>query len=143
MTVNRMFALEIFIGTWNTRGEVLATESAPASVLLATDTYRWLPGKHFIVHEADARFGGEPARSMEVIGYDAASKKYVARSFDDQGVSELFEVALEGRNWNIIGESVRFKGKFDVKGNKLTGLWELKSKVGSWQPWIKLRLDRV
>ncbi len=143
MPKNRMSHLEIFIGTWNTTGEVLETERAPATTLSATDTYRWLPGKHFIVHDADARFGADPARSMEVIGYDPASKKYVARSYDDQGTSELFEVTLKAKSWSIAGESVRFNGKFDAKGNQLTGLWELKGRKTGWQPWIKLTLVRA
>jgi hypothetical protein len=143
MTVNRMSRFEVFIGTWNTTGEVLETESAPATTLSATDTYRWIPGKHFIAHDADARFGGEVTRSMEVIGYDLASKKYLARSYDDRGTSELFEVVLKGKHWSIVGESARFNGKFDAKGNSLTGLWELKGKKSGWQPWIELKLVRA
>jgi hypothetical protein len=143
MAANRMSRLEILIGNWNTTGEVLATEGAPATTLSATDTYRWLPGKHFIAHDADARFGEDPTRSMEVIGYDVKSKKYLARSYDDQGSSELFEVALKGKKWIILGQSVRFNGKFNAKSNKLTGLWELKGKKAGWQPWIKLMLVRA
>ena len=113
MAANRMSSFEIFIGTWNTTGEVLETEGAPATALSsATDTYRWLPGKRFIAHDADARFGGEPTRSMEVIGYDLANKKYMARSYDDRGTSELFDVTLNGKNWSILGESARFNGEF-------------------------------
>lgn len=143
MAANRMARFEVFIGTWNTTGEVLQTDGAPATTLSATDTYRWLPGKHFIAHDVDARFGGEPTRSMEVIGYDLASGKHLARSYDDQGASELFEVKLTGRSWRIVGASARFKGRFDAKGNKLTGLWELKGKKSGWQPWIKLKLVRA
>jgi len=143
MAANRMSRLTVFIGTWNTTGEVLETEAGPASTLAATDTYRWLPGNHFIVHDADARFGTEPTRSMEVIGYDQKSKKHFARSYDDQGATELFEVSLKGKNWSIIGASVRFNGKFDSESNKLTGLWELKGETAGWQPWIKLKLVRA
>ena len=142
MTTNRMARFEIFIGIWNTAGKVLETASAPAARLSATDTYRWLPGKHFIAHDADARFGEDLSRSMEVIGYDLASKKYLARSYDDQGVSEVFEVALKGSSWRIKGDTVRFNGKFDARHVKLTGLWELKDKKVGWQPWIKLTLAR-
>jgi hypothetical protein len=138
-----MSRLGIFIGTWNTTGEVLATESAPPSTLSATDTYRWLPGRHFIAHDADARFGDTPARSMEIIGYDRGGKKYVARSYDDQGASELFEVSLTGKKWTILGERVRFHGRFNADNTQLTGLWELKSKKSGWQPWIKLTLERA
>ena len=68
MTTNRMARFEIFICTWHTTGEVLETNSAPVAMLSATDTYRWLPGKHFIVLDAGARFGEDLSRSMEVIG---------------------------------------------------------------------------
>lgn len=143
MPANRMSHLEIFIGTWNTTGKVLETEAASASTLVATDTYRWLPGNQFIAHEADARFGTTPSRSLEIIGFDSTTRKHFARSFDDQGKSELFEVALKRKQWTIIGESVRFSGKFDAKGSRLTGLWELKGKKAGWQPWIELQLTRA
>jgi hypothetical protein len=143
MAANRMSRFEVFIGIWNTTGEVLETEGAAATELSATDTYRWLPGKHFIAHEADARFGKDATRSMEVIGYDLASKQYLARSYDDEGASEDFAVALTGKRWSILGKTVRFNGRFDASNNKLTGLWELKGKKAGWQPWIKLKLDRA
>lgn len=143
MAANRMDRFELFIGTWNTTGEVFATDAGPASSLSATDSYRWLPGKHFIVHDVDARFDGAPARSMEVMGYDAEQRRYFARSFDDQGATEVFEVTLKGRRWRINGETQRFAGSFSADLLQLTGLWELKSSKGSWQPWIKLKLVRA
>lgn len=143
MTTNRMAKFEIFIGIWNTTGEVLETESNPAGILTATDTYRWLPGKHFIVHDVDARFDGKPTRSMEVMGFDPSKKKHFTHSFDDQGSAEEFVVSLNGRRWDISGETVRFKGSFDAQKNHLTGLWELKGNKAGWQPWIKLELVRA
>ena len=122
---------------------MLATDAGPATVLTATDIYRWLPGRHFIVHDVDARFGSTPARSMEVIGYDQAVKKYIARSFDDKGTFDSFEVALTGTSWKISGASMQFDGVFSQNGNKLAGLWELKSSTGVWQPWINLELYRA
>ena len=143
MPTNRMSRFEIVIGTWNTTGEVLATDSSPATTLSATDTYRWLPGNHFIIHDVDARFGEQPTRSMEVIGYDSQRKLYLARSYDDQGVSEEFEVRLNGKKWSIVGQTVRFDGRFSPDGNKLQGLREMKSPKADWQPWIKLKLIRA
>jgi hypothetical protein len=134
---------EIFIGLWNTRGTVLAFDDAPGTILSATDTYRWGPGRKFIVHDVDARFGGEPARSMEVMGFDPRRKRVVARSYDDQGASDVFDVAMTGKRWTISGETMRFDGHFDRAGNKLTGLWERKPKTGRWSPWIELELVRA
>ncbi len=138
-----MSKFEVFIGTWNTTGEVLETEAGPTGTLSATDTYRWLPGKHFIVHDVDARFGSQPTRSMEVIGFDALKQQHFARSFDDQGTTEVFVVALNGRRWCISGKTVRFNGSFDAQKNLLRGLWELKGKKAGWQPWITLELVRT
>lgn len=142
MTPTRTEHFAIFIGTWNTTGEVLATDVSPATTLSATDTYRWLPGRHFIIHEVDARFGAQVTRSLEVFGYDAESKKYLAHSYDDRGVREELEVSLKGRRWMILGKHVRFDGKFNAVGDQLVGLWEIKGKRG-WRPWIKLSLSRA
>lgn len=143
MPANRMSKYAVFIGTWNTTGRVLAVNGSLETTLSATDTYRWLPGKFFIVHEVDARFGGQATRSMEVMGYDPTTRSHYARSFDDRGASESFEIELNRRKWKIMGESVRFAGQFDAQGNTLTGLWEMKSKRSAWEPWIELRLERA
>jgi hypothetical protein len=143
MPANRMSRFGIFIGTWNTTGEVLATDAGPAGTLAATDTYAWLPGGHFILHTADARFDGQPSRSSEVMGYDAAKKHHASRSYDDQGKAEDFVLTLTGKRWQIAGAAVRFDGRFDARGEKLTGLWEMKGKRGRWQPWIRLELVRA
>ena len=138
-----MARFEIFIGTWNTRGKVLATRDTPAGTLSATDTYRWLPGRHFIVHDVDARFGEDIARSMEVVGYDPATGKYMARSYDDRGLTETFTVVLNRKRWRISGKRVRFDGRFDASGSRLAGLWERKNKKNRWEPWIELKLVRA
>ena len=143
MPANRMSKYEVFIGTWNTTGEVLEREAGPAGTLFATDTYRWLPGKHFIVHDVDARFDSKPTRSMEVMGFDASKKQYFARSFDDQGATEVFVVSLNGRRWSISGKTVRFSGGFNTRKNRLRGLWELRGSKAGWQPWINLELVRT
>lgn len=143
MTSHPLSRLEVFIGTWNTTGEVLETAAHPAGALVATDTYRWLPGRHFIVHEVDARFDGQPTRSMEVIGFDAAKKRFFSTSYDDQGATEDFVVALEGRRWSIRGKAVRFDGAFDARGKRLAGLWERRAGRAGWQPWIRLELVRA
>ena len=141
MKKTKMDPYSVFIGTWNTSGEVYATDFSPATKLIATDTYRWLPGRHFIVHEIDARFGGDVSRSLEIVGYDSSRKKFLSRSFDDSGSTDEFEVSLKGRRWRIFGNVMRFDGGFSADKNELTGLWEIKGRSG-WQPWIKLQLVR-
>jgi hypothetical protein len=143
MAKHPMAQFEIFIGTWNTSGNVLAVGDAPATTLSATDIYRWLPGKRFILHEVDARFGHDVSRSIEIMGFDLQQKKYLSRSYDDQGASELFDLELSRKRWRIRGQSVRFSGNFDAGGNELSGLWEMKAWKRSWKPWIELKLVRA
>lgn len=95
------------------------------------------------MHEVDARFDGQPTRSLEIMGYDAAKGHHVATSYDDQGVTEDYVVALTGRRWRIDGKTARFSGSFDMQKNRLTGLWELKGRKAGWQPWIRLELKRA
>ena len=142
MAKNLMSRFEVFIGIWNTVGEVFATSHAPATTLVATDIYRWLPGRQFIIHDVDARFGSQVTRSMEVLGYDRDSKRYLSRSYDDQGESGVYEVSLKGRRWKIVGDVVRFDGRFSQSTDVLEGLWEIKDGA-TWCPWIDLKLTRA
>jgi hypothetical protein len=143
MIPKTMSRFSVFIGTWNTTGDVFPIGDLPSSAVIATDTYRWLPGQHFILHEADARFGGAVSRSIEVMGYNSKRKRHVSRSYDDQGKSEDFVLELRGRRWSITGATVRFNGSFDAARNRLSGLWEMKPPKSRWRPWIDLKLERA
>jgi len=138
-----MSRFELFVGLWNTSGDVLATDLGPAGELIASDEYRWLPGRHFMLHQVDARFGKEASRSIEVMGIDHKTRKPYARSFDDKGVSEVFALELRARRWKILGDSVRFDGRFSADASRLTGLWEVRGPKNGWQPWIQLLLERA
>lgn len=62
----RFQALSIFVGIWNTVGEIAATPDSPASKLLATDVYEWLPGGRFLLHRVDTRMGDTASGSIEI-----------------------------------------------------------------------------
>ena len=143
MPKTNMARFEVFIGTWNTTGNVFAIGEAERNDLVATDTYLWIPGRHFILHQVDARFGDTVSRSMEVMGYNSKRKRHFSRSYDDQGASEEFILELRGRRWAITGANVRFNGSFDAGRNRLAGLWEMKIPTGRWRPWIDLLLERA
>lgn len=135
--------LQILIGTWNTTGDIEATEATPATTLTATDTYAWLPGGFFVLHTVDARMGSTVARSIEIIGYDAESGAYTTRSYDDQGGSADFTAALKGRKWTITGEAARFSGSFNDAENVLAGSWERKNAKGQWVSWMAIKLEKT
>lgn len=140
MTMND---LDILAGTWNTAGDLLATPTSPTLRLVATDTYRWLPGKHFLLHDVDARLGEHVTRSLEVIGLNGAGGGYATRSYDDQGGIEDFMATLIGRRWQIFGETVRFDGGFSENGAVLSGTWEQRAPGAEWARWMTIELRRA
>lgn len=135
-------ALEALVGVWNTTGEIHPVGASPAGRLEATDSYEWMPGKRFLVHRVDARMNGQPARSMEIYGWDGKARKCVSRSYDDQGQMSDYTASLVDGRWRIQGETVRFDGHISDDGDTLTGVWELKGEDG-WSKWMTIRLERA
>jgi hypothetical protein len=135
--------LGIFVGTWNTTGEMLATASQPATRLVATDTYRWLAGEKFMLHDVDARLGNDVSRLLEIIGWDEGQRRFTARSYDDQGGIEDFTATLIERRWQIFGETTRFDGMFSADGKRLTGQWERREPGAEWAAWMTIELRRA
>ncbi|MBC8119936.1 MAG: DUF1579 family protein [Burkholderiaceae bacterium] len=136
-------ALDIFEGKWITHGTIHAVGGEKAAEMHAVDQYEWLPGGFFMVHHVDARMDGVPAQSIEVIGYDAGRGCYVTRSYDDKGSSAEFTARLEGDNWEIDGEPMRFRGAFKDNAATLSGTWEQLGDGGKWTPWIDIELRKV
>ena len=102
------------------------------------------PGDRLIIHEVDTRFGDDITRSNGSICYDLASKKYLARSYDDRGHRKFSRLSLKERagaspvTWFAVQWQVRCKGQqFD----RIVGRKRPTRLVGN--PWIKLELVRA
>lgn len=141
-TLEAMKPLCSFVGIWNTRGKIRASDETEEQVMTATDIYEWLPGKSFLLHRVDARMGENITRSTEVVGWDADEGQLVSTSYDDQGGTSRFSCALDGHDWRIDGRGIRFRGAFDQDWNKLSGTWEMEAD-GSWSPWMDITLTRA
>lgn len=137
-----MISLSPFVGIWNTKGSIKASDKAEEQTLFATDIYEWLPGKCFLLHRVDARMGDDITRSTEVIGWDADEGTLFSTSYDARGGTTRFSCALDGQDWRIDGPGIRFRGAFDRDWNKLTGIWELAGS-GLWSPWMDISLTRA
>ncbi len=139
--------LDVFVGTWNTEGTILADAAHPSATtakLTAVDTYEWLPGGFFLIHHVDGRMGEDEVHAIEIIGYDASRQAYRTRSFDNQGNTGTYEATLRGATWRIRGERERFTGELGDDGGSLTGQWERRSTDGTrWVPWMDIRLTKA
>ena len=134
--------LNLLAGVWKTEIVMLDEKAVEGERFEATDTYRWMPGGYFLLHDVDAVMMGEPVKSLEVIGVDASSGGYITRNYDNKGVVSDYKATLEDRIWKIQGEEERFKGIVDADGRKLTGRWERLEK-SAWIPWMKVVLRKT
>jgi hypothetical protein len=137
---NAVAALEPFVGVWDTNGTILDADGKPAGELKATDTYEWFPGGFFLIHQVDGHMGDAEVKALEVIGAGAREHSCVARSYDNAGQSEEYEVALSGRKWTIDGKTQRFRGQLTDDLRTLEGQWELTEDGSTWRPWMRIRL---
>lgn len=134
--------LDIFVGQWETTGEIKATAKSPATTIQGTDTYKWLPGEYFMIHLVDVRMGEEKIYSAEIIGYDPLTKKYPMHYFGYKGNSGMMNASVEDNKWTFTGETERFTGSFNGSGNVMTGYWE-RLDNSEWKFWMDIQLKKV
>jgi hypothetical protein len=136
--------LDVFVGVWDTEGEMITGPSGPQVKFTATDTYEWMPGGHFLLHRFDAHMPAGRVQGTEIIGYSQESGDYPMHSVDSRGNVSVMHARTDGDRWTFSGECMRFSGGFRDNGMIFAGLWEIRSVDGStWQPWMQVRLRKT
>lgn len=134
-----MADLEPLVGRWSTTITMLRPPEMKDQVFRAIDTYRWLAGKQTLVHEVEARMGGQAVNSIEI--YTMKDGQIVSRNFDGLGNVSDYRASMAGGVWQIEGANIRFTST-RVASHEIEGVWEQKSDTG-WVRWMTVRLDRV
>lgn len=135
--------LGIFEGTWRTHGLIVATAETPAMDITGTDTYTWLPGRFFMLHQVDVKMGSDRNQTTEIMGYDRATGRYMLHYFDNQGNQGLMYGALHENEWTITGETLRFSGSFNAGGKGLSGIWQKTENGSDWTLFMTIDLIKV
>jgi Protein of unknown function (DUF1579) len=73
------------VGNWITLGETIPADGTPPLEIRASDIYEWVAGGFLLVHTAYGRIGETDVGGVELIGYDAETKKFRTYFFDSQG----------------------------------------------------------
>jgi hypothetical protein len=129
-------------GTWHTTGEVVATTDTPATPFTATDSYDWLPGRHFLVHHWDAAMPDGRSQGIEIIGYDAERDRFPMHAYDNDGNVTEMDGSSDGSSLQFEGSGVRFVGTFNDQRSVVSGTWELQTDELAWLPWMRVTLTR-
>ena len=135
--------LDVFIGKWINEGHTKASAGAPAVKILTSDVYEWMPGGFFVLHTAYGRVGNLDVGGTEIIGYDAASKKYRTYFFDGQGNVTTEELIPHGHTWTWKGERTRCTAVFVDDGKTQTAHHERLDDSGKWVPAMDVTLTKV
>jgi hypothetical protein len=134
----RIKELQPFIGTWATTIEM--TEDGRTSTHHATDVYRWALGGKFVFHDVKGKMGGQPIETLEVMSVKG-SRNFDLRSYDNSGAIQDYTASLDGHDWRIDGDTLRFRGAFSNDWEVLQGKWERRSGAG-WRHWLVVKLER-
>ncbi len=134
--------LHIFEGTWRTHGHIVNGE-APATEFSGTDTYTWLPGRFFMLHQVDVMMGQDHNQTTEIIGYDPRVARYTLHYFDNQGGQGLAAGRMGQSEWTITDDTLRFRGHFDKAGYRLSGAWQRSDNGKEWKPFLTIELNKV
>jgi catechol 2,3-dioxygenase-like lactoylglutathione lyase family enzyme len=155
----RTARLGALVGRWRTEGVVLG--DAPVAVI-GTDTYEWLPGRHFLVHHVDVTVGDRPVRAIELIGdTDPATDELTATAYGDDGAVTVMRSGVgESGVWTFTGGGdvasaaydgdvpppaavVRSTLRLAGDGRSMTALWERADDGVHWVPWMDMRFARI
>ena len=146
--------LHTIAGRWHTSGHVI---DEPAIPVAGTDTYEVLPGGYFLVHHVDVTVGDKPVRAIEIIGEpDAVSGGFLARSFDNDGNTELMHVTIDDHVFHFTGRAevasaaqtdastARIRSTLTIAedGQSMSALWERSEDGSNWQRWMDISFRR-
>jgi hypothetical protein len=131
-------ALAVFLGTWRATGTSYGLPERPeddpksaASPWISTHTGTWHTGAFFLIQDERANPGDQPFDTLSILGVDAQTGRYVARTFENHGFYRHY--AVDGRVWTLTGESERARIEFSADGKTQTIAWEWRPK-GRWLP---------
>jgi hypothetical protein len=128
--------LDVFVGKWTTEG---VTKDGRTVAIRGTETYEWMPGGFFLIHNLDIRVGDDDYKAHEIIGYDTSQKIYTVNSFDSWGQRDSYQAAVQNTTWTYSGGMRRGSVVFNDDGNRMTADWQMSFDGHDWQPWMDLK----
>jgi hypothetical protein len=134
--------LDAFIGNWKIDGRNAEGAPRAANTRVAGDeSYEWLPGRFFLLHRWDRRFGDTQHTGIAVIGYDASRDAYSAQFFDNLGYARTYDATIRDRVLTLMG--ARERASISVSGGLMMTHWERTTDGAHWTPLCDLTGTKV
>ena len=135
--------LEVFVGKWNTEGETTDDQSGAVKKITGTSTTEWMDGGFFLIQRWDVRIGGEKNTGFEIIGYDTSSKAYISHYYHSIGLSQEYQLTVQGNTWRYKSDSERCKLVVSDDGNTLSAKWEKLNDDSKWVSFCEMKATRA
>lgn len=142
MEKDQLIQLKRFIGKWNTTGKIYESEGRPAVSIGGVDRYEWLLDNKFILHQVDVIMGESNHCSLEVICPDLEGKYSKVVAVEADGSTETSKIMVNEHDINILGDRLRFKGKFDEEFRQIKGCWQQINGQEEWIDFMEIQLDK-
>jgi hypothetical protein len=113
--------LDKLVGTWDLRGRTLDSKEDNISGQI---TVEWLLDGFYQQQRGEWDFAGTKFHSMEIVGYDPATKKFAAYAYSSMGGSPLpYYWDVQGNVVTHWTEGSKYTGTFSADGNTISGGW--------------------
>jgi hypothetical protein len=133
-------ALNVFLGKWTARGTSYGgtdqsgdDPKANGEPWVSTHEGAWHTGSFFLVQDERADIAESRFDTLSVLGVDAETGKYFARSFENHGFYRHYQIDRVGDVWTLTGDTERATTTFVDKGRTQKIVWEWK-RDGVWLP---------
>ena len=115
-------------------GQIAAKPRAAGVAWTSDESYEWLTGNFFVLHQWDAQIGTRKFKGVEIMGYDAAVSGYFKRMFDNAGHHLVYRAGVSSRVWSLAEAQTRATVTVQDGGNRMTFKWEWKNGGRKWLP---------
>lgn len=132
--------LDKFIGTWNTVGHILPTSSSARQEIRGIDSFEWLDGGYFLLHNSGLDLGDNKQHTLQVLSIDERENHFLSQYYDNNGNSGQMQVTVMDDLWIFKGESMLFKGSFSENETIFTIVAEQLNKEKVWTPFMNIKL---
>jgi hypothetical protein len=128
------------IGVWKTEGVVIAENGNLE--LQGTDSYELILDGKYILHKANVKMGEEKNETFEMMSLVDSLERAGMHYFNSKGESGVMTGYLEGNNFVIEGDRIKFKGSIDDMNTKIVGKWYLQPPDNEWTEFIYITLTK-
>lgn len=93
-------ALEFFVGSWSTSGEMRGEPAAAFEPVSGDETCSWAAGGYAVLCQEKVTGAGGGYEAVYVLSYDAESRRYQAYGVETPGSTMHATGRLEGDRWH-------------------------------------------